>query len=84
MKNSILLMVFFSVLALQAQVKPAHFFDNNMVLHPLFADHAVIQRDARVPVWGWCGLVQPALSPISLHCSMQIGARRSVKKCKGG
>lgn len=23
------------------------------LLHPLFADHAVLQRDARVPVWGW-------------------------------
>jgi sialate O-acetylesterase len=23
------------------------------LLHPLFADHAVLQRDVRVPVWGW-------------------------------
>src|SRR4051812_42882750 len=23
-------------------------------LHPLFADHMVLQRDAAVPVWGWC------------------------------
>ncbi len=23
------------------------------LLHPLFCDHAVLQRDARVPVWGW-------------------------------
>jgi sialate O-acetylesterase len=23
------------------------------LLHPLFADHAVLQRDSRVPVWGW-------------------------------
>jgi sialate O-acetylesterase len=23
------------------------------LLHPLFADHAVLQRDAKVPVWGW-------------------------------
>ena len=22
-------------------------------LHPLFSDHAVLQRDADVPVWGW-------------------------------
>jgi sialate O-acetylesterase len=23
------------------------------LLHPLFADHAVLQRDTKVPVWGW-------------------------------
>lgn len=23
------------------------------LLHPLFGDHAVLQRDMRVPVWGW-------------------------------
>ena len=23
------------------------------LLHPLFSDHAVLQRDATVPVWGW-------------------------------
>jgi sialate O-acetylesterase len=23
------------------------------LLHPLFADHAVLQRDIKVPVWGW-------------------------------
>lgn len=23
------------------------------LLHPLFADHAVLQRDVKVPVWGW-------------------------------
>ena len=22
-------------------------------LHPLFADHMVLQRDREVPVWGW-------------------------------
>src|SRR6185312_6706403 len=22
-------------------------------VHPLFSDHMVLQRDARVPVWGW-------------------------------
>src|ERR1700710_813580 len=22
-------------------------------VHPLFADHVVLQRDCRVPVWGW-------------------------------
>ncbi len=27
--------------------------DSKPLLHPLFTDHAVIQRDARVPVWGW-------------------------------
>lgn len=27
--------------------------DAKPLLHPLFADHAVLQRDARVPVWGW-------------------------------
>jgi sialate O-acetylesterase len=25
----------------------------NPFIHPLLADHAVLQRDARVPVWGW-------------------------------
>ena len=23
------------------------------LLHPLFSDHVVLQRDAPVPVWGW-------------------------------
>jgi sialate O-acetylesterase len=23
------------------------------LLHPLFTDHAVLQRDTKVPVWGW-------------------------------
>lgn len=23
------------------------------LLHPLFSDHAVLQRDSKVPVWGW-------------------------------
>jgi sialate O-acetylesterase len=27
--------------------------DKTPFLHPLFADHAVLQRDSRVPVWGW-------------------------------
>ncbi len=27
--------------------------DEKPLLHPLFADHAVLQRDFRVPVWGW-------------------------------
>ena len=27
--------------------------DGGPLLHPLFADHAVLQRDAKVPVWGW-------------------------------
>src|SRR5437660_622947 len=26
---------------------------NRPLLHPLFCDHAVLQRDAAVPVWGW-------------------------------
>jgi sialate O-acetylesterase len=25
------------------------------LLHPLFSDHVVLQRDAPVPVWGWAG-----------------------------
>jgi sialate O-acetylesterase len=25
------------------------------LLHPLFANHAVLQRDTKVPVWGWTG-----------------------------
>ena len=28
-------------------------FDEKPLLHPLFADHAVLQHDSRVPVWGW-------------------------------
>ena len=27
--------------------------DAKTLLHPLFADHAVLQRDVTVPVWGW-------------------------------
>jgi len=27
--------------------------DSKPLLHPLFNDHTVLQRDARVPVWGW-------------------------------
>ena len=27
--------------------------DEKPLLHPLFANHAVLQRDSRVPVWGW-------------------------------
>ena len=27
--------------------------DSKPLLHPLFADHAVIQRDSQEPVWGW-------------------------------
>ena len=27
--------------------------DTKPLLHPLFTDHAVLQRDVRVPVWGW-------------------------------
>ena len=27
--------------------------DSKPLLHPLFANHAVLQRDSRVPVWGW-------------------------------
>ena len=42
MKNVFLLLAFLSCLTLQAQVKPAHIFDNNMVL----------QRDKPVKVWG--------------------------------
>jgi sialate O-acetylesterase len=30
-----------------------HARDAKPLLHPLFADHAVLQRDAKVPVWGW-------------------------------
>jgi sialate O-acetylesterase len=42
MKNIFLLLAFISCLTLQAQVKPAHIFDNNMVL----------QREKPVKVWG--------------------------------
>jgi len=27
--------------------------DEKPLLHPLFADNAVLQRDSKVPVWGW-------------------------------
>jgi sialate O-acetylesterase len=27
--------------------------DSKPLLHPLFANHAVLQRDTKVPVWGW-------------------------------
>jgi sialate O-acetylesterase len=27
---------------------------NRPFLHPLFTDNMVVQRDCRVPVWGWC------------------------------
>jgi len=26
---------------------------NHPLLHPLFSDHAVLQRDIKIPVWGW-------------------------------
>jgi sialate O-acetylesterase len=42
MKNIFLLLAFLLCLTLQAQVKPAHIFDNNMVL----------QREKPVKVWG--------------------------------
>ncbi len=32
---------------------PAAAAANLPLLHPLFCDHAVLQRDASVPVWGW-------------------------------
>ncbi len=35
----------FTVQASDADAKP--------LLHPLFANHAVLQRETRVPVWGW-------------------------------
>jgi sialate O-acetylesterase len=39
-------------LALTA-VTPVAFAAEQPFLHPLFCDHAVLQRDAAVPVWGW-------------------------------
>ncbi len=30
-----------------------HALESLPLVHPLFADHAVLQRDARIPVWGW-------------------------------
>ncbi len=27
--------------------------DNKPLLHPLFADHAVLQRERPIPIWGW-------------------------------
>jgi len=32
---------------------PIHAMESMPLVHPLFADHAVLQRDAKIPVWGW-------------------------------
>ncbi len=42
-----LLLFAFTVLIQASEV------DTKPLLHPLFADHAVLQRDIPVPVWGW-------------------------------
>lgn len=43
--------LFFIVLALSAF--PVWAAPKLPLLHPLFCDHAVLQRDTQVPVWGW-------------------------------
>ena len=41
--------------ALFSTLNPALAADSTPLpfLHPLFADHAVLQRDLRIPIWGW-------------------------------
>jgi len=56
MKNAkkffVLALAGFFVVALQSQVQSSDSVSRPF-LHPLFTDHAVLQRDVRVPVWGW-------------------------------
>jgi sialate O-acetylesterase len=40
-------------LLMLVSVAPTHARESMPLVHPLFTDHAVIQRDAKVPVWGW-------------------------------
>lgn len=40
-------------LAMLAVVSQMHAEETMPLVHPLFANHAVLQRDAKVPVWGW-------------------------------
>lgn len=48
--------IFFPVLAISTMfvsVRPMQARESMPLVHPLFADHAVLQRDTKVPVWGW-------------------------------
>ena len=40
-------------LLILASVAPMDARESLPLIHPLFSDHAVLQRDAKVPVWGW-------------------------------
>lgn len=40
-------------LAMLAVASPIHAEEIMPLVHPLFANHTVLQRDAMVPVWGW-------------------------------
>ncbi len=42
----------FLVAAVQCQAQASD-SESRPFVHPLFTDHAVLQRDVRVPVWGW-------------------------------
>jgi len=39
--------------ATAAAVRAAAANTTKLLLHPLITDHAVLQRDAKIPVWGW-------------------------------
>lgn len=45
--------LFLLFIVLAASAFPAFAAPKLPLLHPLFCDHAVLQRDAKVPVWGW-------------------------------
>ena len=42
-----------AILMLAASGGGIHADEMKPLLHPLFSDNAVLQRDAKVPVWGW-------------------------------
>lgn len=42
-----------AALALASFAPPSHAQDKLPFLHPLFSDGAVLQREVKVPVWGW-------------------------------
>ena len=43
----------FVLVAMLLSLSAASAAEQHPFLHPLFCDHAVLQRDASVPVWGW-------------------------------
>ncbi|MEK7474753.1 MAG: sialate O-acetylesterase [Candidatus Coatesbacteria bacterium] len=50
---TVVILVLAAVAAVAATVRAATAKAAKPFLHPLFCDHAVLQRDARVPIWGW-------------------------------